>query len=524
MSVPGPTAGVVISVPIQGETFSPGANIPVRGIASAQGGADGPPVFEGATVQLDNGSAQPIPASGLTIQIQRDPPYWMSVQFSYQITPQPTGSHRVTVAATFSDGQIVTLRGTVSFSVGQGGSKPYTVLFDEFIDLTGGVNWSAVVGGIWVPPPSEGSNPGTPTFAGTVTTASGTPPTLTFPTLGGPPTTAAAMLVSQPTSGDLYRLAGTPPAANPAHLSGAVTAAPALDQNELNSMTATFGPQTTDLPGWLQAACAVLTAGLYIPNSIIVSAVALTLPTAPATGTLTVTLTGTVTISHWWSTSNNPFTFTETVALAPSGDPVDPGRILAATGSHANMNITGGALIAPLLAGNMAGQVTPDVENKFNQAIPPKVAQAVAGLTPPQQLAPQAVISASKVVITSSGLALSLSVADLFGPALIPVPPRMAVIVSLLEAAGTQRTIQVTVTDPVTNAPITSATVRVSDDFSRIKASGVTDGTGNAELTYTWCSEPGNGGKPRVEDSCQLKVSKPGYSDFDTLTPIAPRN
>ena len=74
---------------------------------------------------------------------------------------------------------------------------PYTVRIDQFLDFTSSINWPAVVGGIWVPPPANGSNPGTPTFTGTVTTTAGLPPVLTFAALGGPPTTDSVMLISQ---------------------------------------------------------------------------------------------------------------------------------------------------------------------------------------------------------------------------------------------------------------------------------------------------------------------------------------
>jgi hypothetical protein len=303
----------------------------------------------------------------------------------------------------------------------KGENMPYTVLLDEFLDLTGSINWSAVVGGIWVPPPSDGTSPGTPTFAGTVT--SGSPPTLTFPALDGPPATASAMLISQPRFGDLYRLAITPPPANPAHLNGVNQAASPLDQNALNSLTASIGPQTSPVPGALQAICGGLTLGGYIPTSITVSAVALTLPEAPVTGSLKLTLTGTMAVRHWFWTSNNPFTFTETVALAPSGDPVDTSRILAATGSNQNMTISGGAIVAGLFAGPLHDQATPDLEARFNQGISSKVATALAELTPPQRLASGTVISANHVGITQAGLALTVSLANISGAALIPVQP-----------------------------------------------------------------------------------------------------
>jgi PASTA domain len=71
----------------------------------------------------------------------------------------------------------------------------------------------------------------------------------------------------------------------------------------------------------------------------------------------------------------------------------------------------------------MASQVTPGLEAMTNQAIPSIVAALLAASTPPQQLSPQAVISANRVVITSSGLTLILSAANIFGPVIIPLPP-----------------------------------------------------------------------------------------------------
>ena len=48
---------------------------------------------------------------------------------------------------------------------------------------------------------------------------------------------------------------------------------------------------------------------------------------------------------------------------------------------------------------------------------------SLAELTPPQQLAPGTVISANHVGITQAGLALTVSLANISGPALIPLQP-----------------------------------------------------------------------------------------------------
>jgi hypothetical protein len=292
----------------------------------------------------------------------------------------------------------------------------YTVKFDDYLDLTGTINWPAVVAGIWVPPPSDGSSPGTLTFAGTVTSGIEQLAILTFPTLDGPPTDVSAMLISEPSFGDLYRVASGLSAANPAHLNGGAEAGAPLSQSDLDKLTSTIGSQTVAVPGGVQAAFGVLSLGGFIPTSITVSAVRLTLPTTEsADGTLTLTLTGTIAVSHWGvSTSHNGFTFSEAVTLAPSGDPVDPSRILAATSSNPAINW-------PFLGPILANSATPALETSFNQGIASDVSNALAAGDPPQRLSPGTVISAKKPVITPSGITLALSVANIFGPTSIPL-------------------------------------------------------------------------------------------------------
>jgi hypothetical protein len=96
----------------------------------------------------------------------------------------------------------------------------------------------------------------------------------------------------------------------------------------------------------------------------------------------------------------------------------------------------------------------------------------------------------------------------------------MAVNAILLQKSGIQRTIQVTVTDHATNAPIAGATVEVFDsNTGALKASGSTGGNGQVRLTYSRCTQTSNG-PPITEDYCPAKASKPGYMDEDFLTPI----
>jgi hypothetical protein len=308
----------------------------------------------------------------------------------------------------------------------KGWAMPYTILFDQFIDMTNTLSSPTITGAIWVPAPSQQkpgqtTNLGAPTFTGTITSGTGLSAALTFPVLDGPPTTDSALLISEPSFGDLYRLPFHPPSDNPAHLNGEANAPPVLTQDDLNNQTTGIPAQTSAIPPEVQAAYAVATAGLWVPRSMTVSAVSLTLPAqgAPAPGALTLTLTGTFAVRHWLWMSTNPFTFTETVSLAPSGDPVDASRTLTATGAGHSLSVIGGWVLG-ILKDSIGDTATAQVEVMFNQGIASRVAQALGALKDPMQLAPLAAISANKVVITHGGLGLTLSITNLFGPALIP--------------------------------------------------------------------------------------------------------
>lgn len=305
---------------------------------------------------------------------------------------------------------------------------PYSVNIGVF-DLTGSLSVSAITGGIWIPPPTDGSNPGLPTFAGAMTPAG----SLTFPALGGPPPATSAMLVSQPAVpggaaafGDLFRsgpVAALP--ASPAPLLGVSQKSPALGQSDLDALTGNFAALTIDVSDtglfWVVGG---LSAGWIFPVTITVSSASLLLgPPAPS-GMLTLKLSGTMQVSHFgvW-TQTYPVAFTEFLGFAPAGDPVDTSRILAASYSSPGLSMPGvtGYIIKPL-APLVAGLVTPAVEALINQATPLTIAQALAGQTPPQQLSPQAVISANIVAVTNSALTLTLTVADIFGEPFVNLP------------------------------------------------------------------------------------------------------
>jgi hypothetical protein len=384
---------------------------------------------------------------------------------------------------------------------------------DQYFDFTSAdrIDWSKVVGGIWVPSPPVGS-PGAPTFSGTATVTAGPPPTV------------SAMLISQPSSGDLFRLAVAPPQDNPAHLSGDCKAGSALTQADLDRQTANAGAQTTDLPLGLQYLYGVLTLGLYIPRSVTISAASLMLPQAPAAGFLTLTLTGTVTVHQWWSNSDKPFTLTASVALAPSGDPVDTFRILAATPFNASMSIIGGLIVVPALLSSMAAQATTYLEQNFNLAIPQGVAQALAELDPPQQLSPNAVISAYKVDIKPAELTLTLSIADLSEPAIVPIPPNMFVEVTPMPQCGEKRNYVVAVyhgQSPIGGAVVTFETGAggpIENGGPAVKGTTGPDGTvqlNDVTLSSYLYTRGGGKGPPKIlKFNPVLTVSAAGFKEF----------
>lgn len=360
----------------------------------------------------------------------------------------------------------------------------YNILFDEFTDLSGKINRPAVMGGIWVPPPSvqqHGSaSPRTPDFTATVTSAPDQPATLTFPALAGPPTGDSAMLISEPSFGDIYRLAVAPPPDSPAHLQG-LAASSTVTQAELSELTAGFTAQTFQIPGWVQSIYVALTAGTYVPDSATISTVALTLPPAGAAGFLTLTLTGTMAITGWWWTNNQPFTFTEHVTLAAAGDPVNARHVLAAAGSSQNLTVHGGWVLKPL-TGKMGDLATQALEDTINLALPAQVnqeAQKQLGL----ELSPQAVISAGPVTMTPAGLTLTFSVADIFGPALIPIPPPVFTTVpdvigfTVRKAGDAMRAAHLRMTTSDAGSPVSQTVIRIVDATDPEPGTSVVEGT-----------------------------------------------
>lgn len=288
------------------------------------------------------------------------------------------------------------------------------------------------------------------------------------------------MLISEPSFGDIYRLAVAPPADDPAHLQG-IAASSTVTQEELSELTAGFTARTFQIQDWVQAIYVAVTAGTYVPDSMTVSTVALTLPPAGATGFLTLTLTGTIAITGWWWTNNQPFTFTEHVTLAAAGDPVATGHALAATGSSQNLTVTGGWVLKPL-TGGVGDLVTQALEDVINLGLPAQVDQAARKLLG-LELSPEAVISAGPVTMAPTGLTLTFSVADIFGPALIPIPPPVYTTVpdvigfTVLKAGDAMRAAHLRMTTSDAGSPVSQTVILIVDDTDPEPGTSVVEGT-----------------------------------------------
>ena len=130
----------------------------------------------------------------------------------------------------------------------------------------------------------------------------------------------------------------------------------------------------------------------------------------------------------------------------------------------------------------MAQALTPDLEGRFNQAIASKVAQVLAELAPPQQLSPQAVISAHRVVITSESLTLALSVADIFGSAVVPIPGNLTAAIAPAVAYNKELNYVVTVTDAASKQPVQGAAVNLENPGPSGGTKGTTDANGQVRF------------------------------------------
>jgi len=401
---------------------------------------------------------------------------------------------------------------------------PYTVNLLP-IDIAGFIGLGPSLGGTFstITP--------TPAVATAVATAAATT-TLTFPTATPPPPGVATVHVTNSTpTGDLFRsglLTSVPPSPGTVTAISFPTSLTSLSATALAARVATVGRIPITPPGWVVGLVSAATAGTYIPLGGAITGIVPTLNT-PA-GTVTFTVTGFFTFrTYYFFTDTVGFTGTLTTTPAPSGDPTQPGRILSLTGTTTTLTTTTTGpsptlavlgWFLSLMAPAVGGIVQPQLENAVNQAIDSLVAPGLASLGFIRS--PTSVVSARRVVVTGSGLGMSLVLADLLGPAVTPVPGTLRVQITPTPRATQQTSYTVTVTNTATGSAVPQATVTLHNFTSTGAAQTIgplqTDGAGQAKLSaalrgkVTSRVDPVTHQRERVFLPPTLTVSRTGFS------------
>lgn len=344
---------------------------------------------------------------------------------------------------------------------------PYTVALFP-IDLGGFIGLGPALSGTFVKvTPSAATDTATATAASPFTLAfmTATPP---------PPGTAVLHVANSGPTGDLFRsgfVTGLPPSPGTLTVLSFPTALTSVSATAFTTMvSARIGTIALTLPQWAVGAIGALSLGAYIPLRGAVTGVVPTLNTTPP-GTVTLTVTGFFTFQiYYFFTDTITFTATLVIALAPSGDVRQPSRILSVTtgattlsttttGPSPTLAATGFLLsgIAPILGAILQPQIESAIEAAINGAINGLVAPGLASMG--FLRSPSSVVSARSVTITGSGMVLRLVLADLFGPAISPIPGSLHAVVSPAPQADGQRVYTVTVTNAAAGTPISQANV-----------------------------------------------------------------
>jgi hypothetical protein len=362
----------------------------------------------------------------------------------------------------------------------------WTLNVSPLIDLGGyyAKGLVALNGSVFSPPnPGGGGGP-----LDTVTSTA--PPsflTLPFGSASAPPAAPGTVLVTDSvTAGDLVRSSVAAFPASPA--SAALVTFPSASQTDeqLKDAVAEWvareggSLRPTMVPYEIRLAAGILSAGTAIP--LVVSAAPPTVELGDGTVTLTLAVSVVVRTVYFWVRTYD-LTLKLIYAPAPSHDPASPSRVL-------NIGYTGrtlsGAFWASPLGPLLSLLITEMLESMLNERIvwQGRLLMSEAGFRP----TPTAVFSARNVTVTSKGLRLQVVIADLLGPAMVPIPPVLGVAIAPAPKAGIQRTYTVTVTNSATGLPVPAATVTL-DNFDAAGASrrstATTDGAGHAVLNAT---------------------------------------
>lgn len=332
---------------------------------------------------------------------------------------------------------------------------PYTLNF-SLLDLAGYYSGGLpVLTGTILSPTLVG---GSGAAFDTATSKAPTLLTLNFTSSAVPPTAACAVLVNDTSvttpfgdwlrSGVLTALPASPATAT------VITISPVLiSQGTVTSAASGASVPPTMVPGWIRWAAGIATGGLYIPLVVTMPAPTVTLGAGSITATVAVSLASRV---GYFSVSTSTVTLTTTITPAPSADAAVPSRVLSMT-AGAPTTLSGSGFI-PGLAGFLASLLASQFETLINGTI---VSLGNARATAMGwRLTPTAEFSARRVTVTAmSGITLQLILADLWGPAIVPIPGTLAVSISPAPAAGVAHTYTVTVTNAATGSPVPMATV-----------------------------------------------------------------
>jgi hypothetical protein len=300
------------------------------------------------------------------------------------------------------------------------------------------------------------------------------------------------------------------------------------------TMSRRIGTVRLTAPPWVVGAVAAASLGTHIPLTGAIVGIVPTLnpATAGTPGSVTVTVTGFFTFRVYYVFIDT-ITFTGTLVLtpAPSRDASQPGRILSVSGTTTLTTTTTGpsptlavaGMFLSLMAPGVGAILQPQIESAINEAIDGLVAPGLASLG--FLRSPSSVVSARRVTITGSSLSLALVLADLFGPAVSPIPGHLQAAVSPTPQAGTKRVYTVTVMNADTGTPVNQADVTLRNFTTAGKSQAVgplqTDTSGNVTFNValrpkiTYQVDPIDHDRTRVFVPPTVIVSKIG---FDTIS------
>jgi hypothetical protein len=308
-----------------------------------------------------------------------------------------------------------------------------------------------LTGSVFVPPSAGAA-------LSTVAGAAATPFTLKFPSPPIPPSAASAMLITEGAGkGDVLRT-GTVASLPPSPATPIVITIPPvpIPGATVAGLGAGFTIPTTAVPTGIQVAVAAATGGTFIPLSVALPTVTLTL----VSGAVTITAAGTLVARQFFGFVNTiALGFTGTFTITPSADAVNTLRVLRVTPTSSAL--TGAAAVLSPLAPFLAGMLASILESKINATIASLAASTAASMG--VSLTTSAVISAHNVTIVASsspsggGIILQLVLASLFGMPTVTLAKNMNVTITPAPVVGTSKTYTVTVTDSITGGPVGAA-------------------------------------------------------------------